>query len=42
MLEQFANADESVDSHGQETGADAELLDARKESILHCLVVEQA
>ena len=40
MLEEFADADESVDPDGQEVGADAQLLDARQKGILHGLVVK--
>jgi hypothetical protein len=40
VLEELADADESVDTDGQEVGADAQLLDTWKKGILHCLVVK--
>ncbi len=40
VLEELADADESVDPDGQEVGADAQLLDAWKKGIFHGLIVK--
>jgi len=40
VLEELADADESVDPDGQEVRADAQLLDAWKKGIFHGLIVK--
>ena len=40
VLEQLADADQSVDSDREEVGVDAQLLDAGQQGIFHSLVIE--